>query len=167
MPNLYLVYLGGKAPKSNIELHDVQFVAGNTIEDTYEALRQQWFGTVKGLHLDSYVALKYADGFRFKLSPERPQGEQHLYFINFGGYDSEKLAELHEFALFVAPSADEAKRKAKKQLLVGSIDQHKDDLLDIDDCFVVDAVGEFYVHLNPDTGHQDLKPDWFGYNVIG
>ena len=56
MPKLFLVYLGGRTPKSNIELHDVQFVAGETIEDTFEQPRQRWFARVKGLHLDSYRA---------------------------------------------------------------------------------------------------------------
>jgi hypothetical protein len=58
MPKLFLVYLGGGAPKSNIELHDGQFVAGETIEDTFEQLRQRWFGTVKGLHLDTYLEIR-------------------------------------------------------------------------------------------------------------
>jgi hypothetical protein len=167
MANLFLVYLGGRTPKSNIELHDVQFVAGEKIEDTYEALRAQWFGTVKGLHLDSYIALKYVDGYRIELSPEQAKGEQHLYFINFGGYDPENLAELHQFGMFVAPSPDAAKAKAKQQLLVGTQEQHKDDLFDIDDCFVVASVGELYVHLHPDEHHQPFKPDWYGYKVIG
>lgn len=52
MTNLYLVYLGGCRPKSNIELHDIQFVAGAKIEDTYQTLCERWFGNVKGLHLD-------------------------------------------------------------------------------------------------------------------
>jgi len=55
MPKLFLVYLGGRAPRANIELHDVQFVAGDSIEDTFEQLRKRWFGTVRGLHLDAYL----------------------------------------------------------------------------------------------------------------
>ena len=37
---LYLVVLGGRAEKANIELHDVRWVVGSKIEDTYDALRE-------------------------------------------------------------------------------------------------------------------------------
>ena len=51
---LYLVVLGGRALKANIELHDVRWVVGSKIEDTYDTLRKDWFGSPKGLHIDSY-----------------------------------------------------------------------------------------------------------------
>ncbi len=167
MTNLYLVYLGGRAPKSNIELHDVQFATGSKIEDTYQTLCERWFGTVKGLHIDSYLAVKFVDGFRVELKKEPSKEPQNLYFVNFGGYDPANVAELHQFGLFVATSADEAKQRAKRQLLVESVHQHKDDLFDVDDCFVVNEVGEYFVHLTPDDKRQEFKPDWYGYNIIG
>ena len=42
---LYLVVLGGKAKKANIELHDVRWVVGSKIEDTFDTLRKSWFGS--------------------------------------------------------------------------------------------------------------------------
>ena len=33
-----MVYLGGSAGQSNIEVHDVRFVVGNTIDDTIPQL---------------------------------------------------------------------------------------------------------------------------------
>ena len=45
---LYLVVLGGRANKANIELHYVRWVVGSKIEDTYETLRKDWFGSPKG-----------------------------------------------------------------------------------------------------------------------
>ena len=56
---LYLVVLGGRAKKANIELHDVRWVVGSKIEDTYDTLRKDWFGSPKGLHIDSYKKIKY------------------------------------------------------------------------------------------------------------
>ncbi len=44
---LYLVVLGGKAKKANIELHDVRWVIGSKIEDTYDTLRKEWFDLQK------------------------------------------------------------------------------------------------------------------------
>ena len=56
--------LGGRAKKANIELHDVRWVIGSKIEDTYHTLRKDWFGSPKGLHIDSYKKIKYIDGYK-------------------------------------------------------------------------------------------------------
>ena len=64
---LYLVVLGGRAKKANVELHDVRWVVGSKIEDTYEILRKDWFGSLKGLHIDSYKKIKYIDGYKINL----------------------------------------------------------------------------------------------------
>ena len=167
MSQLFIVYLGGSAPKANIELHDIQFVVGDSIEDTYEQLRQNWFGAVKGLHLDSYKALKGADGYQISIQ-DRPQNfNKKLYFVNLGGYDKSKLNELHEFTLFVAADKTEAKEKAKQSLLKNSLHQHKDNLMEVDDCLEIGSIGGKYIHLTPSDEEYNLKPDWFGYKVIG
>ena len=59
--------LGGRAKKANIELHDVRWVVGSNIEDTYDTLRKYWFGSPKGLHIDSYKKIKYIDGYKINL----------------------------------------------------------------------------------------------------
>ena len=64
---LFLVVLGGRAEKANIELHDVRWVIGSKIEDTYDTLRKDWFGSPKGLHVDSYKKIKYIDGYKINL----------------------------------------------------------------------------------------------------
>jgi len=64
---LYLVVLGGRAEKANIELHDVRWVVVSKIEDTYDTLRKDWFGSPKGLHIDSYKKIKYIDGYKINL----------------------------------------------------------------------------------------------------
>ena len=64
---LYLVVLGGGAEKANIELHDVRWVVGSKIEDTYDTLRKDWFGSSRGLHIDSYKKIQYIDGYKINL----------------------------------------------------------------------------------------------------
>ena len=64
---LYLVVLGGRAEKANIELHDVRWVVGSKIEETYDTLRKDWFGSSKGLHIDSYKKIQYIDGHKINL----------------------------------------------------------------------------------------------------
>tara|TARA_B100001989_G_scaffold250720_1_gene228358 strand:- start:1287 stop:1448 length:162 start_codon:yes stop_codon:yes gene_type:complete len=51
------VVLGGRADKANIELHDVRWDIGSRIKDTFDVLRHGWFGSLKGLHIDSYKKL--------------------------------------------------------------------------------------------------------------
>ena len=164
---LFWLYMGGTAPGANIELHDVRFVAAQRIEDTYSLLCQQWFGTVKGLHIDSYMQINHIDGYRVSLHNEPQQSSSKLYFVNFGGYYPDKIAEQHDFLLCVATSAAEAKAKAKKTLLTDADSQHKDDLLQLDDCFAVEQLQGLYIHLHPDGQSQLMRPDWSGYQIIG
>ena len=167
MNKLFMVYLGGSTPKANIELHDIQFVVADKIEDTYDLLKSNWFGNITGLHLDSYKEIKGADGYRIILQDEPHVSEKNLYFVNFGGYQKDKLCELHEFALFVAGSAAEAKNKAKDRLLKNASHKHKDNLIKVDDCLKVNSVNGKYIRLHKSDETFDLQPDWFGYKVIG
>ena len=64
---LYLVVLGGRVSKANVELHDVRWVVGSKIEDTFDTLRNDWFGSPRGLHIDSYKKIKYLDGYKINL----------------------------------------------------------------------------------------------------
>lgn len=165
--NLYLVYLGGSAPNANIELHDVRFVVGDRIEDCYPQLKNQWFGNHKGLHLDSYVRIHHVDGYAVSLSQSPREQKEQLYFVNFGGYQKDVLAEQHEFMLCVASSSAEAKAKGKARLMLTMDMPHKDDLYEVDDLLTVDLLEGWYIHLTPDGEEQKLEPDWWGYEVIG
>ena len=64
---LYLVVLGGRASKANVELHDVRWVVGSRIQDTYDMLRRDWFGSIEGLHIDSYKKINNVDGYRINI----------------------------------------------------------------------------------------------------
>ncbi|RUO56322.1 DUF1543 domain-containing protein [Pseudidiomarina homiensis] len=163
---LFMFYIGGSAPHANIEVHDVRFVAGENVEACYPTLRKYWFGTRKGLHLDSYVHLHHVDGYRIELSKDPSHQPEKLWFVNFGGYYPDRLAEFHDFTLVVAKSADEAKRVGYQRLLTDSVEQHKDDLYDVDNCLNVDLLEGWHIHLVKDGKAQPLVPDWSGYEVI-
>lgn len=171
-PCLFLVVLGGRTARAHIELHDVRFVVGERIEDTFDALRQQWFGARRGLHLDSWMAVRFVDGFRVQLRPE-PLPEpaaaaERLWFVNLGGYDPRQLAELHQFLLVVAPTPQAARARALRRGLPGAEARHKDDLHAVDDCLPLDLLHGWHVQLVPDPQgrSQPLVPDWFGYRRI-
>jgi hypothetical protein len=171
---LFLAVLGGRSTSSHIELHDVRFVAGRSIEDTLPELRRQWFGRREGLHLDSFMAVRAVDGYAVRLGrePSAP-GPERLWFVNLGAYRPDSLAELHHFGLVVASSAVAAKAAAKRQWLQGALQQHKDDLWAVDDCLAIEQLellgeGRWYVQLepHPEGLSQPQVPDWFGYRPI-
>ena len=68
---LFLVVLGGRTPHSHAELHDVRWVVGTSIDDTIPKLKRQWFGSRKGLHLDSYVEVGGVDDYSIRLHRTR------------------------------------------------------------------------------------------------
>ncbi|MBO8221587.1 DUF1543 domain-containing protein [Prochlorococcus marinus] len=184
--HLFLVVLGGRAKMANIELHDVRWVVGSKIEDTYDALRKNWFGTFEGLHIDSYKKIKYVNGYKVTLknienkklkNNELVNGKhtnKNLWFVNIGGYNPSSMQEKHEFGLFVASSKLEAKNLAKSKLLIGCKKKHKDDIASLkiitgcDDCQVIKKVGNWKIELNLENNliEENNYPDWYGYKRI-
>ena len=182
---LYLVVLGGRAKKANIELHDVRWVVGSKIEDTYDTLRKDWFGSPKGLHIDSYKKIKYIDGYKINLinfekdkidekQLVKNKAKKQLWFVNIGGYNPTSMQEKHEFGLVTASSKLEAKKIAKSKWLIGCKKKHKDDiasldmLLRCDDCELIKKIGKWQIELTPDNNfiEENNYPDWYGYQKI-
>ena len=183
---LYLVVLGGRAEKANIELHDVRWVVGSKIEDTYDTLRKDWFGSPKGLHIDSYKKIKHIDGYKINLINferdkidakqlvEKSKSKKHLWFVNVGGYNSTSMQEKHEFGLVAASTKLEAKNIAKSKWLIGCKKKHKDDiasleiLLRCDDCELIKKIGNWEIELIQDDNfiEENNYPDWYGYQKI-
>jgi hypothetical protein len=89
----------------------MRFVIAKKIKDTYESLKESWWGTIESLHLDAWGALKYADGYNIKISSKPAQEtENKLYFVNLGGYDSSEFTELHKNVFVVAENPSKAIR---------------------------------------------------------
>ncbi|HVV69071.1 MAG TPA: DUF1543 domain-containing protein [Gammaproteobacteria bacterium] len=123
--HLYMIYLGGKHTNSLIELHDVRFVAGNTIEETYPLLRESWWGVPDSLHLDAWGIVRQVDGYDIHLKDFPSQGREQLYFANLGGYDPLEFTELHKNICIVAENDLEAKKKARDKITDWKL-PHKD-----------------------------------------
>lgn len=161
---LFAVYLGGRADRCNIELHDVVFVVGSSIEETYPLLAKKWFGNLQGFHIDSYVELQNIDGYKIELTQDLPKGtsSKKLYFINLGAYKSGEFTEYHQSAFYIADSSQDAVRRAKSELCQGLQTIHKDDVVvldrvsnpldfDVDDILELSEVDEYYISLSPTT----------------
>lgn len=147
---LFAAYVGGDAPGANIELHDMRFVLGDTIEETYDQLRAQWWGTKASLHLDAWVELTRADGYHIYLEREPQESSLKLYYVNVGGYEAGKFTELHENLFVVAENEQKAKIRALKQVKHWS-SFHKDELYEAEQCYdLAGMLGErWYIHLTP------------------
>ena len=137
---LYLVVFGGRAEKAHNELNYVKWVVASKIEDTYDTLRKDWFGSSKGLHIDSYKKIQFIDGHKINLINfekdkiekkklvKKKKSKNNLWFVNIGGYDPSSMQEKHEFGLVTALNKLEAKNIAKSKWLVGCKKKHKDDI---------------------------------------
>jgi len=183
---LFLVVLGGRAVKANIELHDVRWVVGSKIEDTYDTLRKDWFGSPKGLHIDSYKKINYIDGHKINLIyfdkdkidkkqlVKNNNSRKHLWFVNIGGYSPTSMQEKHEFGLVTARTKLDAKNIAKSKWLIGCKKKHKDDIASLemlfccDDCKLIKKIGKWEIELTPDNNfiEENNYPDWYGYQKI-
>ena len=189
---LFLVVLGGRANKANVELHDVRWVVGSKIEDSFDILRRDWFGSLDGLHIDSYKKIKYIDGYKINLRKfeknkinsnqlinkvkrnKNKNKNKNLWFVNIGGYEPNSMQEKHEFGLVIASNKSEAKNAAMSRWLLGCKKKHKDDiaslekLISCDDCKLINNIGDWEVELTLDNNsiEENNYPDWYGYQKI-
>jgi len=162
---LFAVYLGGRAPKCNTELHDVVFVVGGSIESTYERLMDKWFGDPLRLHIDSWIELGIVDGYRVSLGGAPEAQDKRLFFINLGAYLPGQFTELHANAFVVASDENEVKSRAKGELLRGTQSVHTDDLYDLDDCLEIAEVDGHHIRLELTAQSQPFEPN-NGYFII-
>lgn len=164
MKKLFAVGIGGKVEKANIEVHDVQFVIADKIEDTFQTLRDNWYGD--RLHMDEYKVVEGADGYRIELAESPQQTEQELYFVNMGGYTKEQFGELHEHALFTAKSEEETREKGNTGLLSQADTRHVDAVFRLEERMIGADGKQYYLRLVRDEKAYNFKPDWSGYQKL-
>ncbi|WP_337842079.1 DUF1543 domain-containing protein [Rheinheimera sp.] len=163
---LYVVMLGGKHPKANIEVHDVVFVEGDSLESCYPQLRELWFGSLPGMHIDSWLQVDGVEGYQVRFSDTPPEdGALKLFLLNFGGYLPGNFGEEHQFVLQLAHDKAEAKALGKQRYPQLWDKPHTDAVIDIDDCLAIEQVGAKYLHLVPGA-HAELVQQ-SDYLVLG
>ena len=149
---LFAVYIGGRAERATIEVHDMRFLVADSIEETYPTLRREWWGIPESLHLDGWACVTEADGYRVELKPEPSDSPLKLYYVNLGGYDPAQFTELHRNVFVVAESEAKAKLQAVKQVAQQWASPHRDDLYEAEDIFCLNnsLFGHgLYIHLVP------------------
>lgn len=146
---LFAVCLGGRADGCNVELHDVVFAAGASLEDVHHQLLDRWFGAADDLHIDAWAQVDQVPGFRVSLTTAPPEGGPRLYFVNIGGYVADEFGERHAYAFYAGSTRAEVKATARRELLNGKISVHRDDLFEIDDVLEICPGGRWHVRLEP------------------
>lgn len=147
---LLALFLGGRAPKANIEVHDVVFLMTENWENDKEKIRSLWFGDPASVHIDAIAHIERVDGFAIKSNSFVFSGDERLWFVNFGAVNPNNFSEYHENGFVVAISKEKAIMQAKQSLCVDKSGRHCDTLLELESCV---SVGDFVdnLHLLPDV----------------
>jgi hypothetical protein len=155
---LFAIYIGGEMPGANIEVHDMRFLVAETITETYDELRRQWWGRPKSLHVDCWAEISHVDGYDVSLRPEPFGGAERLFYVNLGGYDSQFL-EVHRNAFVVAETVAQAKYRAVRQVKDWR-EPHRDDLYEAEQAFALANAAraqQLYVHLEQAAETRSLS----------
>jgi hypothetical protein len=164
--NLYMVSLGGKVKGCNVEVHDVQFVAANHIDETVEVLKKVWYGAPEKLHMDSYKVITGAEGYTVRLTKEKPDSNKQLYFVHLGGYKNDSTQELHDISLLIGESEQKTKERALVELQAADIENHVDSIVNVENCMLSTDGETYFIELCESYNHFDTRPDWFGYRRL-
>ena len=113
---LFMVLMGC-TPKGRLtEQHDVFFGIGVDLPDLLPQMSAFW-PEVKGkFHIDAWREITNIDNYTIEIVERTAftDAEQHLYFLNLGGYKPNEFEEYHYKMLAVSKKMASAIRSAKK-----------------------------------------------------
>lgn len=145
---LFYLILGATPAGRNIEQHDVFFGIAESLRDLVPQIKDFWPEANGEIHIDAWQQVNAVDGFTVNVVPKtKILQEQHLFFLNLGGYKPGLFAELHEQHLMVGTSMSEIIKRVKqtefyKTMGFKNAESHIDDKygVDIDDIFRVEDI---------------------------
>ncbi len=160
---LFAILIGGAHPSANIEIHDMRFCIGSSLEDTYAQLKTDWWGTPSSLHIDAYAELDVVDGYRVEIVKpgESEPSDNRLWFINCGYYEEGIFGEGHAYRFMVGSEKPAVWKRVLNDVRQDFISRHKDNFVDVDDILdVTDTLFEqgAAVRLTYDPSLIDHRP---------
>ncbi|NJL96518.1 DUF1543 domain-containing protein [Candidatus Gracilibacteria bacterium] len=154
---LFALYLGGRAEHANIEVHDVVFIVAEKVEHHKEKIRQLWFGSSEGVHIDAIAEVSKVDGYKINVGSNKNSTHgNHLWFINFGATIPSLFSEYHENGFVVAPTKQSAIEKAKNTFCLNFKGIHTDSVVEVEDCVNVTEQLQ-NINLIPDAGNTQIQ----------
>src|SRR6201996_4690181 len=101
-PKLFMVFLGSKAARRNVEQHDFFFGIAESLQALVPAMQDFWPEAGSSLHIDGWREIHAVEGYQVTIIPKTINKEpKRLFFINLGGYQHGKLEEQHYTLLTV------------------------------------------------------------------
>lgn len=170
MNKLYMVILGCSMPGRFIEQHDVFFGVSDSIKGLVPDMKSFWPEAKDRLHIDSYREVNIVGEFEVTVVPrsEAVLSDDHLFFINLGGYKPNDMEEYHYKYLVVAKSMAEAIHHVKaSEFWSQHNSSHVDDKygIDIDDIYLVDDMlsaeirAKYALQLVARNQHRNIVED--------
>jgi len=162
MNKLYMINIGGSTTYSNIEVHDILFVVASTIKETYDLVREAWYGSKESLHIDSYKELISIDGYELDITNTKVNADKtgKLFMIIYGGHKPGEFSESHRIHFIVANTKNQAESKANQELARFKPMDHVDSVCDVQKVLL----GEKGMITFKETNVAfDEVPDWNGY----
>ncbi|GAA3981240.1 DUF1543 domain-containing protein [Pedobacter ginsengiterrae] len=149
-PKLFMLLLGSKAPKRNVEQHDYFFGIAHSLKELVPQIKLFWPEAGNSIHIDGWREVNTVNGFEVKVIARSAfinPSENKLFFINLGGYQSNKLEEQHYTVLTVQNDRAQAVQDAKKTIFFKSnsikgANSHIDEKygVDVDDIHKVEDI---------------------------
>ncbi|MBC7565592.1 MAG: DUF1543 domain-containing protein [Pedobacter sp.] len=168
---LFMVLLGSKAPRRNVEQHDYFFGIASTIGDLVPEMKAFWPEAGASLHVDGWREVTSVKGYSIRVvsrTEENLKSQQKLFFINLGGYQSDKLSEQHHTVLTVQNDCAIAIAEAKKTVFYktntfNNANSHIDEKygIDVDDIYRVEEIlssslkAKYHIQIEPSSGLPD------------
>ncbi|WP_367867673.1 DUF1543 domain-containing protein [Pedobacter sp. WC2423] len=170
---LFMILLGSKAPKRNVEQHDFFFGIARNLKELVPVIRSFWPEAGQTIHLDGWREVTLVDGYQVKvvLKNEAPLiSSKKLFFINLGGYQPDILEEQHYTVLSVHEERTQAIQDAKKTVFfknnkVKGAGSHIDEKygVDVDDIYKIEDIladefkDKYYILITPASGQEKDK----------
>jgi len=167
-PKLYMILLGSKAPKRNVEQHDYFFGIASSLKELVPEIKAFWPGTGTSLHIDGWREVNKVDDYEISIKlrdSDTPPSIPKLFFINLGGYQAGKLYEQHYIVLSVHEERAKAIQDAKKTVFfktnsIKGANSHIDEKygIDVDDIYKIEdilseeAKQKYHIEIKPSSG---------------
>lgn len=188
---LFMVLLGSKAPKRNVEQHDYFFGIARTIKELVPQMKAFWPEAGASLHIDGWREVNNVDGYEVKVIPKventggldemGTESAAKLFFINLGGYQSNKLEEQHYVVLTVKEDRTMAIQDAKKTTFfktnfIKGANSHIDEKygIDVDDVYKIEEILDpalkenFQIEIvqSPSLPDDEIRLGYFKLNKL-